>query len=183
MGERSMKKKGLLLALALLSCGKPGQTDELRYIIAPSGLNLRAQASPTSAAVKLLPYGTEVAIMSEQSETSNWQGVDGRWTKVKSSGVEGWAFGAFLAKERPVIPAVAGTWSACSRDVVNDGPLRLLPDGHYSQVSIGTLSTGTYVQRGNQVLLNGGAATLILQADGRLCYPNYSSTADCMCRQ
>lgn len=180
------KQSLLILALILATCSKPAPVQDVRYIIAPSGLNLRAQASPSSSAVQLLRAGTEVIVVEEQKEEASWQGLTGKWTKVRFEQTEGWAFGAFLSKQKP--PRVTGRWGTCV-EMVNVGPMNFGPDGSYSSVSIGMETIGRYSEDGDNVAIQAtrhGGRTLDqsppsimrLTADGKLC----SSSGECYCR-
>ncbi|MBL8021173.1 MAG: SH3 domain-containing protein [Leptospirales bacterium] len=194
---RSMwKVTWLILVLFLCDCGKSSQDQgqNIRYVIAPSGLNLRAQASPASPAVKLLRVGAEVTVVEEQKEESSWQGLTGRWTKVRFEQTEGWAFGAFLSKQKP--PRATGTWGTCV-EMPNSLALNFRPDGSYSSVSIGVETIGRYTEEGDTVTIVGthvnhgatyggtralepGPAGLMrLAPNGQLCFAD----GECLCRR
>lgn len=168
----------------------PEKIVETRYIIAPSGLNIRSQPSASAAAVVLLPYGTEVMVLGEQPEISNWQGLEGRWTEVQSGDMRGWAFGAFLAKEKPTAPDVVGIWADCSPERRAYRAITLYRGGR-SQVHHAGMEDflyGNYVQSGNTVQLfydNAGPEVYTLQADGELCIDESSEGMGyiCLCRK
>lgn len=165
----------LFSLLLLISCGKPAPNADIRYVIATSGLNLRAQASPTSPAVKLLRAGSEVTVLEELKEESSWQGLTGRWAHVRFEQTEGWAFGAFLSKERP--PRVLGKWSLCE-PMVNVGPMEFATNGSCSSVSIGDLHMCRYTEQGDTVTIDGRIWRLT--AEDRLCQT--VGDGGCWCR-
>ncbi len=189
-----MPKVLLILAFMLTTCSKPAPVQDVRYVIAPSGLNLRAQASPSSPAVQLLRAGAEVIVVEEQKEESSWQGLSGKWTKVRFEQTEGWAFGAFLSKQKP--PRVTGKWGACV-EMVNVGPMNFGPDGSYSSMDIGVETVGRYSEDGDSVTIQtthmnagesygglkpldrGQSFAMRLAPDGTLC----GSSGECYCRR
>jgi hypothetical protein len=102
------------LALAAVACGKSGDAAsggtgneaavKTASVTARSGLRLRREATLRADVVTLIPFGTRVEIVSEQGELFTVEGKNGRWTKVRHGGVDGWAFGGFLAPSAPGTP-------------------------------------------------------------------------------
>ncbi len=74
--------------------------DSARYVIAPSGLNLRAEPSTSASVVAKLPYATEVQSLRSLGESVLGDRV-GAWEKVKYGDVVGYAFNVYLS----VLPA------------------------------------------------------------------------------
>lgn len=180
----------IILAFSILfnACTEkdtPEKIVETRYIIAPSGLNIRSQPSPSAAAVVLLPYGTEVMVLGEQPEISNWQGLEGRWTEVQSGDMRGWAFGAFLAKEKPTTPDVVGEWRPCaSREA--PAAYHFKHGGQYVLGTDITVYKGSYSVSGNTIVTvdssTGDTQTFIKQSDDRICNTDPEATFSCWCR-
>lgn len=189
-----MRTVSLALVMILAACSRPAPDQDIRYVIAPAGLNLRAQANASSPAVALLRPGSQVTVIEEQKEESAWQGLTGRWTKVRFEQTEGWAFGAFLSKQKP--PTVTGKWGTCV-EMVNIGPMNFGPDGSYSSVDIGVQTIGRYAEEGDTVTVhtthmnagesyggikpldNPGSFVMRLTPEGTLC----GSSGECYCRR
>ncbi|MFH1462978.1 MAG: SH3 domain-containing protein [Pseudomonadota bacterium] len=71
--------------------GETGDTSvpvDTRVVTAPDWLNLRAEASGTSAVLRALPCGAVVTVQGE---------ADGHWLPVTGEGVDGWAKDTWLA--------------------------------------------------------------------------------------
>ncbi|MEM9986591.1 MAG: SH3 domain-containing protein, partial [Bacteroidota bacterium] len=87
--------------------------DVYRYIVAPSGLNMRQGPSLGDEVVAKLPYGCRVEILDSTGVTTRLkdQGrwIEGEWLKVTfdsfvNAEAEGFAYGPFLGKEITQIP-------------------------------------------------------------------------------
>lgn len=78
--------------------------DTLR-VNALNGLRLRQQASAKSASKKLLPYGEQVAVISEtKGKPISIDGLTGTWVAVISNRDTGYVFDAYLTR-LPLAPA------------------------------------------------------------------------------
>ncbi len=149
-----------------------------------AGLNIRSAPAANAAAVKLAGPGAALQVLEEQTEISNWQGQEGRWTRVRFGDSEGWVFGAFLAKERP--PKATGKWTSCSeaRGFVHQ---TFAADGSYSYGdSTGGSEIGTFKEEGDSVTVisrnrqdsqQSFKNIYQVQPDGRLC-----NAQGCWCR-
>lgn len=175
----------LLILFVVTQCSKA----DVRYVIAASGLNLRMSPSPTTASVKLLVPGSAVTVIEEQKDVSSWQGLQGHWTRASFENTEGWAFGAFLSKDKP--PRATGTWTDCGAGRGYE-TTTFSADGGYRFIAgtMGFISTGSFKETANTVTITSRSVsvsgrddpwstmTYEFQADGRLC----ASNATCLCR-
>ena len=165
----------ILLAM-LASCGKL----ETRYVIAPSGLNLRSTPSAAGAPLGLIPAGAAVTLLEEHKDLSSWQGLSGHWTRVRYNNADGWVFGAFLSNQEP--PRIVGArWDECP-DIGEHYGLTFYPNGTFIGDGISGASSGTYKMVGDQisVLYDTGpreTVSFVQRPDGRLC-----SEQRCFCR-
>ena len=98
----------------LLSCkkGSPGESGEelsvksnlgleQLYVDSEGGLPLQSRPEMESERVAILPNGSSVHPLEENSEVLVSDGRPGRWTRVKSESGEGWVFGGYLSRTRP----------------------------------------------------------------------------------
>ena len=74
--------------------------DSARYVVAPSGLNLRVEPSTTAQVVARLPYATKVQSLDTEGGLTLGDRF-GAWEKVKYGDIVGYAFGVYLS----VLPA------------------------------------------------------------------------------
>lgn len=90
-----MKTLALILFLFPLSmiAQKP------HYVLAPSGLNMRATSNPSSAKIQTVPVGAEVEwLEAPASKDMEIDGLDGGMAKVKYQGKVGYMFSGYLSK-------------------------------------------------------------------------------------
>lgn len=177
----------LLCAAILTACNKPPEAD-VRFVTAVAGLNLRSGPSGGAAPIKLVPAGSPVTFLEEQAQDSEWQGLRGRWMRVRFENSEGWVFGAFVTKNKP--PRATGEWTDCgiARGFVN---ATFSADGGYKYGdSTGGASVGSYQESGDVVSVTSrsisapaaAAASTVyrFQPDGSLCN---EAGATCWCRR
>lgn len=86
-----MKKKRFLIFLIFISLSSIGSAEEMRYVIGRDDVFLRPSTSEKDAFLERLPYGTEVALLSEGDV----------WTCVEYYGIIGYCKTKFLAKSDP----------------------------------------------------------------------------------
>lgn len=74
-----------------------GKSD-MRTVIAPSGLSLRAKPDPKSKKLAALPKGTVVEVISIDGPPDMYEGINAQWYNIRANGQEGWAFGGFIGE-------------------------------------------------------------------------------------
>mgnify|MGYP003197472007 CR=1 FL=1 len=114
----------MLVVSALVT---PTLAANVGTVTSDSGLNLRSQASTSSSVLSVLPYGTQVDVLSTTS--------DGAWHQVSYLGVTGYVSGDYLSV---VAEKVYGQVVA---DALN---IRTGPGTEYA--TCGSLSNGTVVE-------------------------------------
>ena len=67
-----------------------------KTVKAKAGLRVRSEPSTNGKQLALIKNGAKVSVIEETGGVINLSGATGRWTKIKYSNVEGWAFGGFL---------------------------------------------------------------------------------------
>ena len=101
-----------VIVICLLATGcKQSQTEQW-YTTAPSGLNLRATASPASQALILIPYGEAVEVLEKFNEAQVIGGQSGSWFRVQYKGKVGFLFSGYLSSTPPPAQPVPEIWSA-----------------------------------------------------------------------
>lgn len=108
----SMKKLILLIFLLPLYCLAQQSSayyrkDDRVFVHAPNGLNMRQEAKASSAKVIKIPYGNYVRVVSQSNEyitINDFGGYPIRdiWYEVTYQGQQGFVFGGYLARFRPV---------------------------------------------------------------------------------
>ena len=97
-----MKTKFFLPLLALLMVVQVafGQTNKkARYVLAPSGLNMRQTSNPKSERITRIDYGMKVEYLSApESDDMVIDGIPGGMARIKYNGMTGYAFDGFLCK-------------------------------------------------------------------------------------
>lgn len=92
--------KILLSFLLLCSLGAIADNASF-YILAKSGLNLRATASTTGKVLTTIAYGEEVTVTNAYvGESITLDGMNGFWSKVRYKGQEGYLVNLYLSPEK-----------------------------------------------------------------------------------
>lgn len=86
---------GAFWSMALAQFPVKRSTKTLR-VIAPSGLNLRAEPKLGSKVLRKLPYGAEVILQEEGYELITVGWMTGHWAKVATLGASGYVFSPYL---------------------------------------------------------------------------------------
>lgn len=89
-------------------------------IIAKQGLNLRSYPHINSDKVELMPYASEVIIISDEKVRDTIDKEKGNWVKIKYNDKEGWAFDAYIngdVEEQP-------TFIEASSNIVNRSDIK-----------------------------------------------------------
>ncbi|MCB1179436.1 MAG: SH3 domain-containing protein [Leptospiraceae bacterium] len=105
-----MKVLNLLLAILLfsffLNCKDQENTEDVKlsgneevlYINAKKGLNLREEPSTKSKVVTAFPYKTKVYVLEKTGNFENYNGEKAEWFKIKSGKNVGYVFSKFLTE-------------------------------------------------------------------------------------
>jgi len=127
----------ILLAVALLpgvGCSAKTPEPDTLYVVARSGLTLRAKPSKDSQSITVLPYGSPVSILKETDIEETIENRTARWYSVQWN-TEAYAFGAFLSSTQPTITVASGSSPKGTYRYVleNKGPAELVTcQNHYS---------------------------------------------------
>jgi len=73
-----------------------------KYVNAPAGLCVRSSPGLSSERIGSLDDLAKVFVVKEDEENVIIDGINGRWTFIKSDNIEGWVFGGFLSLEMPL---------------------------------------------------------------------------------
>lgn len=84
----------------LLACAAERPEGPLRYVLAASGLKLRAAAGKEAAELGQVEYGGEVVLLGSGG-ADRVAGMDGRWVEVWTAAGRGWAFDGYLGPWSP----------------------------------------------------------------------------------
>lgn len=76
------------------------------YILAKSGLNLRAEANTSSKVLTTVAYGEEVTVLSGYEGNITIDGMNGNWAKVKYKGSVGFLVSLYLTPHKAPVGAV-----------------------------------------------------------------------------
>jgi uncharacterized protein YgiM (DUF1202 family) len=83
--------------LFVINC--QANTDDIRWVTADVGLNMRAAPDLKAEKIGLIPYGEKVKLIEETGDRITISGATGKWSKVQWKGKTGWVFGGFLIGE------------------------------------------------------------------------------------
>jgi len=77
--------------------------NNIYFITAKAGLNLREFANRNSKKIILVPFQSRVDLLQidENATTETIDGIQGKWVKIKFEGVEGWAFDSYISNKYP----------------------------------------------------------------------------------
>lgn len=79
-----------------------------QYVKVKDGLNVRSTPSLTGNRIATLPYGTEVTVYEGSGELFPIGSSMGRWARISSGSVQGWAYDGFLSSSQPNnVPALS----------------------------------------------------------------------------
>lgn len=98
-----MKKLMSLVALLILSVGtifSHFDTGQQLQVVAHSGLTMRLLPNANSEALKVIPFGEKVKIVTEEMDTMVYQKIDwvsGNWVLISHEGDMGYVFDGFLS--------------------------------------------------------------------------------------
>jgi hypothetical protein len=122
------------------SSGVATGTQQIVYVNAAEGLNLRTAADPASVVLKVIPFGTKLTVLDTQ----------GDWYKVEYDSAAGWCAKLYTTTEDPLVykntdysfeltfPATWNTYTVVKRSTVDAGATA------YYDVSLSTTDTTTY---------------------------------------
>jgi len=68
------------------------------YVNAPGGLSVKNIPSINGDILDLLEDRKEIIVLREEQNIVNIDGINGKWTLIESSDIQGWVFGGYLTK-------------------------------------------------------------------------------------
>ncbi len=74
--------------------------EDIRWVVPSVGLRMRKEANTSSPVVLTMPYGSSVTVLKEEDKEETIGGKAGKWVMIDYEGKTGYAFSAFLTKER-----------------------------------------------------------------------------------
>lgn len=79
------------------------KVKEQKYVIAPTGLKLRSEASLAGDFIILVPYDTELQVTAYSASKDTIDGTSDYWAEVTYENQKGWVFNAYLRplKDKP----------------------------------------------------------------------------------
>lgn len=91
------------LIVTLAACETESEPEKgiTMYGAAKSGLIIRSEATVDSAQLGLIPYGSSLTVLEQTGDTMTISGKQGRWSRIRYQGTEGWVFGGFLSANQP----------------------------------------------------------------------------------
>jgi hypothetical protein len=117
----------------------PEETKQYRFVIAKTGLTLRASPDTDGEAIETIPFGKVVEIISELQETVNVQGNISNWFEVRYKWNKGYVVSGYLseAAESPEKKAIKqkeffATWKGdwkCGKEFSN---LKIKKNGSFT---------------------------------------------------
>lgn len=88
----------LFILLLLTSFGTPLSAQNTRFVLAPSGLNLRKTSQPASDKLQTVPNGTKVELVTAPASMDmTIDNLKGGMAKVKVNGTIGYMFSGYLS--------------------------------------------------------------------------------------
>ncbi|HMY30389.1 MAG TPA: SH3 domain-containing protein [Leptospiraceae bacterium] len=117
----------------------PEETKQFRFVIAKTGLTLRANPDTESEAIDTIPFGKIVEVVNELNETVNVQGNVSNWFEVKYKWNKGYVVSGFLSvssenpdkkgiKQKDYYATWKGDWK-CGKEYSN---LKIKKNGSFS---------------------------------------------------
>lgn len=98
---------------AMAACGGDDSGSGIKmYVIAGSGLLIRADPDTNSSRLGLVPYGKQVEVLGQSEKRMTIGGKSGHWTKISYENKTGWSFGGYLSATPP---AAKKKLSKCDR--------------------------------------------------------------------
>lgn len=89
--------KILIVLFCMIPCVLSAAAENIKYVQAMGGLNIRSKADPSAAVLATVPYAGSVALLEITGPAFTSGGVDGRWVRVRYGKTEGFAFDGFLS--------------------------------------------------------------------------------------
>lgn len=126
----------LLFPLSLLAQSHPAPPPTEAYVIATSGVNMRARPNLQGRKVLAIPYGKTVTILDDSASAPLKVGdIVGCWQKVQYKNKNGYTFSAFLSRE--YTPEATKTpFLLFNSNISCKGNLRYDPDFTYYAISV-----------------------------------------------
>jgi hypothetical protein len=91
-----------LIGVMLLCAGASAQEGAPYWVVAKSGLNLRATASSKGEKIVTIPNGEEVKLVDKSGKKEKVGKVTGEWFRISWKDKTGYAFSGFLSAGSPI---------------------------------------------------------------------------------